>query len=78
MSVKTLRIDPEIDRAISYLGEELGTDSFSIIARYALLEVADQRRRAALRAESEALRNDPADIAEMREVMADMEALSAW
>lgn len=43
------------------------------------LTVADRtQRRAQLRAEAEALRNDPVDVAASRELAAEMEAIRAW
>ena len=78
MPVKTFRTDAESDEALEYLGAQLGDDSFTAIVRYCLLEASRAHRQAALRAEAEALRNDPEDVAEMRAVMEDMEALGAW
>jgi hypothetical protein len=78
MAVKTFRTDPETDAALAFLGGQLADDSFTSIVRYSLLETAEARRRQALMAEAEALRNNPDDVAEMRAVMEDMEALSAW
>jgi len=78
MAVKTFRTDAETDQALEYLGGELGDDSFTSIVRHCLLETAHTHRQAALRAEAKALRDDPEDVAEMRAVMQDMEAISAW
>ena len=78
MAVKTFRTDPETEAALRFLGADLGDGSFTSIVRYSLLETAKARRREALRQEAEALRNNPEDVAEMRAVMEDMEALGAW
>lgn len=78
MAVKTFRTDSETDAALRFLGDQLGSDSFTAIVRYSLLETAEARRRQALRQEAEALRNNPEDVAEMQAVMEDMEALGAW
>ncbi|MCL2786941.1 MAG: hypothetical protein FWD59_00330 [Micrococcales bacterium] len=78
MAVKTFRTDAETERALEYLGGELGDNSFTSIVRYSLVETERALRRAALRAEAKALRENPADVQEMRAVMEDMEALSAW
>ena len=78
MTVKTIRTDTETDAAVKFLSVELGDDSFSSIVRYSLLETARRLRRTALRAEAEALRNDPDDVAEMRAIREDMEDLDAW
>jgi len=78
MAVKTFRTDPETERALEYLGGQLGDYSFTSIVRYSLVETERVLRRAALRAEAAALRDNPADVSEMRAVMEDMDALSAW
>ena len=76
--VKTFRTDTATEEALAYLIAETGNASVSDLVRTCILEMADTHRRAALRAEAQALRDDPDDVAEMRAVMADMEALSAW
>ena len=78
MAVKTFRTDPATEDALQFLSSELGEDSFTSIVRYSLLETARNMRNAVIRAEAEACRNDPDDVAEMRAIMEDMEALRAW
>lgn len=76
MPTLTIRTDPEVERAL----ESLTSDgaSRSDAAREAILSAARTRRRAALRAEAERLRDDPADAAASRELAADMDSLRAW
>jgi Arc/MetJ-type ribon-helix-helix transcriptional regulator len=71
----TIRTDPEVERAL----ENLTSDglSRSEAARAAILEAERMRRRARLRAEAEALRNDPDDVAASLELAAEMEAVRA-
>ena len=54
-----------------------GSDRSEAIRR-ALIEAAARRRAEHLRAQAEALANDPDDLAEMRRVQAEMAALRAW
>ena len=44
----------------------------------AIMETECTHRRARLRAESEALQNDPEDVAASRELAAELDALRAW
>lgn len=76
MSTLTIRTDPEVERALSALTSEGA--SRSEVARTAILEAERAQRRARLRAEAEALRDDPEDVAASRELAAEMEALRAW
>jgi hypothetical protein len=75
---QTVRLDREAEAAADFLRSAMDGAPFSEIVRVALIETATSYRRAQLRAESAALRNNPADVAEMRQVAADLEALSAW
>jgi len=75
---RTVRLDDDAQAAADYLAAEDSDASFSDIVRKSLLETAWAHRRAALRAEALAVREDTADAEEMRAVMADMEALGAW
>jgi hypothetical protein len=77
MTTATYRSDPAVDRALAYLQERTG-QSKSAITRDAILAAERAARRAALRAEAEALRADPADLAEARAVAAEMAAVNAW
>lgn len=78
MAVKTFRTDPESEEALAYLADLLGTASFSAIVRYALMQTAQSKRRAALRAECEALRDNPAYLAEIQELNEILDPISAW
>lgn len=76
MSTLTIRTDPEVERALELLTRE--GQSRSEAARSAILEAERTHRRARLRAEAEALRNDPDDVAASRELAAEMDAIRAW
>lgn len=76
MPTLTIRTDPEVERALEALTRE-GL-SRSEAARTAILAAERAHRRARLRAEAEALRNDPEDVAASRELAAEMDALRAW
>lgn len=75
MSTLTIRTDDEVERALTALTS--GGASRSEAARTAILEAERAQRRARLRAEAEALRNDPADVAASRELAAEMDAIRA-
>lgn len=76
MSSLTIRTDPEVEQALEALTRE-GL-SRSEAARTAILEAERAHRRARLRAEAEALRDDPEDAAAARELAAEMDTLRAW
>lgn len=76
MTTLTFRTDPETDRAIAHLTAD-GT-STSEAVRAALIAADRARIEARLRAESEELANDAGDLAEMRAIREDMDAISAW
>jgi hypothetical protein len=76
VSSLTIRTDPEVERALESLTRE--GQSRSEAARAAILEAERAHRRARLRAEAEALRDDPADVAASRELAAEMDAIRAW
>lgn len=76
MSSITFRPDPESERALQELTAD-GTSASAAI-REALIASARSHAEQRLRAEATALAADPEDTAEMRRVLADMEALRAW
>lgn len=76
MSTLTIRTDPEVEHALEALTR--GGVSRSEAARTAILEAERAHRRAALRAEADALRDDPEDVAASRELAAEMDAVRAW
>ncbi|MEZ5087865.1 MAG: hypothetical protein R2722_17040 [Tessaracoccus sp.] len=76
MSTLTIRTDPEVERALAALAQ--GGRSRSEIARNAILEAERAQRRAQMRAEAEALRNDPEDVAASRQLAAEMDEIRAW
>lgn len=76
MSVLTVRTDSEVERALSALTQD-GT-SRSEATRAAILAAERAQRQARLRAEAQALRNDPDDVAASRSLAAEMEEVRAW
>ncbi len=76
MSTLTIRTDAEVERALAILTS--GGQSRSEAARNAILEAERAQRRTSLRAEADALRNDPEDVAASRELAAEMDAIRAW
>lgn len=77
MGTLTIRTDPEVERALDALTEAAG-QSRSEVVRVAILEAERARRRAALRAEAESLRDDDADVAKARALAAEMGEIGAW
>lgn len=75
MTIVTFRTDESTDRALA----ELSTDgrTLSDVIREALVNAARQRRREQMRRESSAMAADPDDLAESRQVLAEMEELRA-
>jgi hypothetical protein len=70
------RLDPRSEDDLAVLRNEGHSDSDAI--RLALHEAANRRRRrSALRAEAESAAADPADVAEMRRVREEMDAIAA-
>ena len=76
MSSITFRPDPESERALRELTAD-GTSTSAAI-REALISAARARARQRLRDEAIAVAADADDVAEMRQVLADMEPLRAW
>lgn len=76
MATITFRSDDDVDRALADLAD--GDRDRSQVIREAILAAWRQRQEERLRAEAEALANDPDDRAEARAVLADMESLRAW
>jgi len=76
MHTLTIRTDPEVERALDRLTHD--GRSRSEVARMAILQAERAQRRAQLRAEAEALRDDPEDVAASRELAAEMDVLRAW
>lgn len=72
----TFRPDEDALRALSVLTRD-GT-SVPTAVREALTEAAGARAQRLLRAEAAALAADPADRAELAQVLKDMETLHAW
>ena len=76
MKTLTIRTDAEVERALASLTRE--GQSRSEAARAAILDAERAHRRARLRAEAEALRNDPEDVAASRALAAEMDTIRAW
>ncbi|MBB4931593.1 putative transcriptional regulator [Lipingzhangella halophila] len=76
MSALTFRTDPDVERALEYLTRD--GKSRSEAARQAILTAERQEQRARLRAEAEALRDDPDDVRAALELATEMESYSAW
>lgn len=76
MAVVNFRTDERSEEALAELMSDGSSASEAI--RQALVDAVRLRRRERLRAESEALMNDPADRAESRRVLAAMDELRAW
>ena len=76
MATITFRTDPEVDAALSALVGD-GRDRSRAI-REAIIEAARRGGPPRLRAEADALAADPADRAEARAVLEDLESLRAW
>lgn len=72
----SVRSDAELEAALAQLGTAYGNRTDTV--RAAILHLADEKRGQRLREESLAAANDPADLAETRAVMAEMEDLRAW
>ena len=76
MSTLTIRTDPEVERALAALTSEGKSRSEAV--RSAILQAERAHRRARLRAEAEALRNDTEDVAASHALAAEMDAIRAW
>lgn len=72
----TIRTDSEVERALAALTRE--GSSRSEAARDAILQAERLQRRARMREEAEALRNDPDDVAASRDLAAEMDDARAW
>lgn len=77
VGVITFRTNPEVDKALDELAAEHHEDRSAAIRR-AVLESWRAHREQRLRAQAEALANDPDDRAEVRAVRADLDAFRAW
>lgn len=76
MSTITIRTDDAVDEALAALSGEHRSRSEAI--RAAILLAHRMQRHAQLRAEAEALSNDPEEAAASRQLAAEMESLRAW
>jgi len=76
MSALTIRTDPEIERALAFLTDDGRSRSEAV--RAAILDAERSLRRFRLRAEVEALRDDPEDVEASRALAAEMDAVRVW
>lgn len=76
MAVVNFRTDDQAERALAELTADGSTVSEAI--RQALVDVVRLRRREQMRRESLEVSGDPADLAESRRVLAEMDELRAW
>ena len=76
MSTLTIRTDADVDRALATLSAS-GKNRSEII-RAAILEAERSYRRSLMRAEAEALRDDPEDVAASKALVAEMADGRAW
>lgn len=74
--VMSVRLDDETERQLGELAK--GKASRSAAIADAIHQAYRELEHARLRAESRALANDPDDLAEIRAVRADLDAISAW
>ncbi|CAM3284565.1 hypothetical protein OCAE111667_01805 [Occultella aeris] len=72
----TIRTDDQVERALAELTSR-GSNRSDVVRR-AILELARTEHAAALRAEAEALRDDPADVAAAKALAHEMSGISAW
>ena len=78
MATLTIRADSAVERALEYLLAERAGETKSDVVRAAILELERATRRARLREESAALRDDPEDRAAAKLLAAEMAQYSAW
>ncbi len=76
MSTVTVRTDAETDQALDALTRD-GRNRSDVI-REAILAAYRRESAARLRAEAEAAAADPADLAEVRAIRAELDPDSAW
>lgn len=76
MAVVNFRTDDRTERALAELTADGSTVSDAI--RQALVDAVRLRRREQMRQESLEVSGDPADLAESRQVLTEMDELRAW
>jgi hypothetical protein len=76
MTIINVRTDARTDAALAQLTAD-GTSRSEAIRR-AIIDAAREANARRLREESQRLRNDPDDLAEMRRIQELMEDLRAW
>jgi Arc/MetJ-type ribon-helix-helix transcriptional regulator len=78
MTVLTVRVDSAVERALEYLLSQRAGETRSDVVREAILAAEKTARRARMREESAALRDDPEYQAEVKAVAADLDEIRAW
>lgn len=76
MATITIRTDKAVDEALDALTSD--DRSRSDVIREAILLAYREQRHALLRAEAEALRNDPEDVAASRALAEELDSVRAW
>ena len=76
MSTLTIRTDPEVEKALESLTRDGRSRSEAV--RAAILAADREKRRARMRAEAEAIRNDPDEAAASRQLTDQMDTIRAW
>lgn len=76
MSTLTIRMDSVVEHALAELTKSGKSRSEAV--RDAILVAEREQRRERMRAEAEALRNDPDDVRASKALAAEMESIRAW
>lgn len=76
MATLTIRTDEQVEHALDALTST--GRSRSEVVREAILAADREERRARMRAEAEALRDDPVEAEAMKSLAAEMESIRAW
>jgi predicted transcriptional regulator len=77
MTTIAFRADEATERELDELAAAAGVDRSNAI-RKAIHAAAERLHRDQLVAASDAIRNDPAEQAELRRIMAELDQISAW
>ena len=78
MTVKTFRTDEQSEAALEFLAAQMRGSTFAQVMRTALVEAAEHRRRAGLRAEAMEAREDAQDRAAALALAEEMSELGVW
>jgi len=78
MPTRTFYSDAKTEAELAYLATDYHEARFSTIVQMAIHDAAEAKRRAALRAEAEALRNDPVDRAAALALQRELDEIRVW